>query len=95
MEKLAAVRKNNKIRRTYSGLSHVVDFQALALIRGRLHPCLSVGKNVVEHACGYAHRALIIYIVYKLENARYALTRYCGYKQNGSIGHEAEVLFNG
>ncbi len=38
----------------------VVYFQPAALVRGRLHPCLGVGEDVVQKSCGDAHGALVV-----------------------------------
>ena len=63
MEQLTGVAENYKTGRFDAGLGHVIDFQAAALVRGRLNPDLSVGKDVVEHAGGDAHAALVVDIV--------------------------------
>lgn len=72
-------------------LGHVVDLQASALIRGRLHAGLGVGQHAVEHTGGDAHGGLIVDIVDQLEQAAYPLARQSGDEQDGGVGHIAQV----
>jgi hypothetical protein len=91
MEQLTAIAEYYKIRRADAGLSHIVDFQPAALVGGRLHSRLGIRKNIVEHPGRNAHSALVVNIVYELENAVDPLPGDGGDKQDRRVRHEAEI----
>ena len=47
VEQLLVVAETDKRRGLGGSLGHVVDFQPLALVGGRLHPGRGLGQNVV------------------------------------------------
>ena len=76
---------------TYQLQGKIEKAKALALIRGGLDAGLSIGQHVVEHTRGNAHGGLIVDVVNKLEEAGDTLTRQGGDKDDGGVGHEAQI----
>ena len=74
VEQLRVVAECDKGRRRHGCLSHIVYFQALALVRGRLYAVDRVGKHFVYHAGGNSGQRLIVNVVYLLEQLVHALS---------------------
>ena len=66
MEQTRIVAEYDKMRRLYADLCHIVDFQAAALVRRRLHASRRILQHVVEHTGGDAHGILVGNIIDEL-----------------------------
>ena len=91
MEQLPTVAEHDEARRLDARLRHVIDLQAAALVRRRLDARLRVGEDVVEHAGGDAHGALVVDKVDELEQPLGALAGQGRDEQHRRVGHEAQV----
>ena len=93
MEQLRFVDKAGECRRPGGNLGHVVNLQALALVRRRLHPRGGVAEHVVEHAGGDAAGVLLVHFLDHLVQVAHPLAGHGGDKDHRRIGHKAEVVF--
>ena len=94
MEQLPGIAEDHKVGRLDTGLSHVVDLQAAALVRGGLHSGLGVCQDVIEHTGGDTHIALVVDKVNQLKNALGALAGERGDEEDGGIRHKREIAIN-
>ena len=91
MEQFLTVAEHNEAGRLDARLRHIIDLQAAALVRRRLDARLRVGEDVVEHAGGDAHGALVVDKVDELEQPLGALAGQGRDEQHRRVGHEAQV----
>ena len=84
VEKLPAVAEDDEVRRSRTGLGHIIDLQTAALVGRRLYARLRVGEHVVEKAGRDAHGALVVHEVHKLKNALGALAGERGDEEDGA-----------
>ena len=91
MEQLCAVDKAGKGRWSSGHLGHVVNLQALALVRRRLHAGGRVVEHIVEHTGGDAACILLVHLFNQLVQVVDPLTGLGRDEQHRRIRHKAEV----
>ena len=91
MEELPVIAEDDEVWRAHAHLRHVVDLQALALVRGRLDARLRVLENVVEHPRGDTGAGLRVNVVDELEEPRHALAGRRRDEEDGRVGHIAQI----
>ena len=91
MEKLGTVHESHECRRLGGSLSHVIDLQASALIRGGLNARGGVCENVVEPAGRYADGVLLSSVIYLFKQLIHTSAVFSGNENERNIAHEAEI----
>ena len=92
MEQTGIVTEDNEVRGLGACLSHVVDLQAAALIRGRLNTGGGISQHAVQSTGGDTGRILLFNFLDHGEQAVDALTGEGRQEHDRSISHVSQIL---
>ena len=92
MEQPGVVAENHKVRGLGAGLGHIVDLQAAALIRGRLHPGGGIRQDAVQGAGGDTAGVLGVDILNHLKEPVHPLACQGGKEQHRGVEHIAQTV---